>query len=230
MKRSIRANLRFWGSYGVQTLLLMMGVSLFFIILLGLGTSTGEDSMVGMTALEEGITYFGFYFVLLGGFILMVMLIGTFQTYWKVLISLNSRRREILAGMELTSLILIAIQIAAALLISCFVKNELTGRMAQLWPLMAALSLLEVSAAFVLGALYWRLGKAGLILFGLVCGAMGMAAGLCFAAYGDGVIENMMAWAAGHLETVKMAVLAGAVILHLASVAATWLLSRRSAA
>lgn len=165
--------LRFWFSRGLQVLASILGASVLYGLLMWIQM---DDSR-----LEFLLMMLPLYFILFGGFILLIMTFSLYKMMLSLCLSFGSTRREALVGMHIYRLIPTLGITALAALLYVFPGVEPLFSVRTMVLLSLGAFLLMGAVGSVLGMIYYRFGKVGAIITGISSVILGIGAGFLFA-------------------------------------------------
>lgn len=177
MKYGIRS-MKFWSRQCLSWLAISVLAALFLLILQSMGSeSPAIGSFYGffMTA--------PFYVISIGAFCGLILSASTFQTMFSVLVSMNATRKAVILGIMLTQavFILCILAVSAGLWGLGLAQTGEGGEMLTLLPLFAAVCFVLAAVGSVVGVVFLRWGKAGVIAMVIICGITGGIIGALFA-------------------------------------------------
>lgn len=177
--------LRFWVKQGLDSLLMALGASALYILLMSIQT---DDGLAGLLVLAP------LYLLLFGGFMTMAFLIGIYKMSVPLALSFGSTRNEVLLGLQIMRLFPIAgIPTLAALLTA--VSGEPTSMPAAiLLPLGIGFIMIMSALGSVFGVIYTKFGKFATVAAVISISLGGLAGGVFAAVAGD---SNPMDWLTG---------------------------------
>lgn len=173
--RQMRARLQFWCESWLETIALILAVAICIYLFLSFGKSAGS----AQDKLKEFLMIFPYYIMMTGMFGVFLVGIGYFQTYFQLLLSMNSTRKRIL-GNILVHLALMQLSILGIMgLIWKLVGGDAADAGISLLPFLTGSMFLAAACSVLLGTVMIRWGKIGMILFMLICTLIGGCAGVC---------------------------------------------------
>lgn len=173
--RQTRARLQFWCESWLETIALILVVAICIYLFLSFGRSAGS----AQDKLQEFLMIFPYYIMMTGMFGVFLVGIGYFQTYFQILLSMNSTRKRIL-GNILFHLALMQLSILGIMgLIWKLAGGDAADAGISLLPLLTGSMFLAGACSVLLGTVMIRWGKIGMILFTLICTLIGGCAGVC---------------------------------------------------
>lgn len=184
-------NIRFWGKNALESIGISLAAAVVLLMLSGMRSVVYSEEGFWMVVLS----LFPYYLVLAGGFMVAMLVLSYFQTYFSVLLSMNVTRKEIVIGI-MSSL---ALTMAGILVLAWGIWQICPGEIARdgrtLLPLLAAVFFLGAGVSVILGTVTLRWGKVGTIAMIVLCAVMGAFVGVWVSAGHDGseaLIDLMM--------------------------------------
>lgn len=193
-------HIKFWGGQ----LLEGIGVSLNCAAVFSFFQICRSDYSQGMGALvQEALALFPYYLFFSTAFVSLMLVVGYFQVYFSVLVSVNGTRKQVARGINVS----LGLTAVAAILIAAVVWMLVPGDVAQsglqILPLLAGIMLIMMAFFLVFGGVSVKWGKAGKIIMMVLCMVMGAIAGITVALNAD-IASLVMKLAKGHFLPVSV--------------------------
>ncbi len=155
----MRRGLIFWGKNTLETVGLSVGVALILVLLRGAGT--GGQMRKNIINMAE---IFPFFLMTAGFFVMMMAIVGYFQVYFSLLVSMNVTRRTVIAGiMSGTGVTALAI-LFLMFLVWRMIPGDISETGLELLPMFAGIFFAASAVCIILGVVVTRWGKIGVII------------------------------------------------------------------
>lgn len=175
--------LKFWGKQYLDNLTIIVGVAVLMLVFLAVGEielSSGMDNLF-----LEGIALFPYYLCFSASFAILLIGVGTFQTYFPVLVSMNVTRKSVVNGIMLCILAIMFTVLAVAALVWKFVPLKGMELNVQVLLLFGGVQLIFASLSLVCGYVVARWKKVGTIVMGAVGLIVGGSVGASVSIFGN---------------------------------------------
>lgn len=176
--------LRFWVKQGLDSLLMALGASALYILLMSIQT---DDGLAGMLVLAP------LYLLVFGGFMTMAFVIGIYKLSVPLALSFGSTRNEVLLGLQIMRLFPIVGIPALAALLTAVSGDPASMPAATLFPMGIGFITIMSALGSVFGVVYTKFGKIATVATVISIALGGMAGGVFAALAGD---SNPMDWLA----------------------------------
>lgn len=178
-------NLKYWGIEGIKGTVQVIGLSIALLVILVV-IAPLKLSLRNSNIMEGGImiwiSVFPYYLTIVGSIILLTLAIASIMHPYPTVLSLNARRGEAFLGMSCMFLIIILGICAASFLIWNWMPGEIAeGGRNLLWALTGAMFAVS-GISILLGLVYMRWNKVGIIVFTLMGGLIGGVFGISLSA------------------------------------------------
>ena len=209
-------NIKYWG----QNFLEGMGISILCAVVFSFFQICRGDYSQGMSVLMiEVLSLFPYYLFFSTAFVILMLVIGYFQVYFSVLVSVNALRKNVARGIGGSIGLTAATTILAAGVIWKLVPGDIAEAGIKILPLLSGILFLASGIFLIFGGAAAKWGKVGKIIVTILCMGMGAAAGITLAMDSD-VIPLIMKLAEGHFMPVCMI---GVVLYLISCVLVEWM-------
>lgn len=186
-------SLVFWGKNAAENLVLILAGSLVLVLFSGMGLSPDEKGGWG-GVIRAVLTWYPFYIMLMGGFLLAIAVSGYVKSYIPVLVALNCPRKKAVLGSLLSMLsTILAMAVVCALLWS--VVLQASPWLLEL-PLLTGGVLAECGIAVFAGGISFRNAGIGtkifVILTAVFAGILGMAVSISVTSGGEMMLTDLI--------------------------------------
>ncbi len=173
------SSLKFWSRQCLTWLGIAAVTSLFMLLLQGMG-----DETPAVSSLDTFLFVMPFYLIVIGAFCALILGASTFQTMFGALVSMNVTRKAVTAGIILTQAAFIGciLAVSAGMWSAARMISGESDTMLSLLPLFAAVCFGLAAVGTVIGIIFLRWGKAGVIALVIICGIFGGIVGAGYAA------------------------------------------------
>ena len=173
------SSLKFWSRQCLTWLGIAAVTSLFMLLLQGMG-----DETPAVSSLDTFLFVMPFYLIVIGAFCALILGASTFQTMFGALVSMNVTRKAVTAGIILTQAAFIGciLAVSAGMWSAARMISGESDTMLSLLPLFAAVCFGLAAVGTVIGIIFLRWGKAGVIALVIICGVFGGIVGAGYAA------------------------------------------------
>ncbi len=176
-------SLRFWGENWLETMGISLGAALVLMLFWGFGKS--YENMQEMAAM------YGYYLIAAGGFIVFLVGVTYYQTYFSLLVSMNATRKQVARDILINVAAMILGVTVLAALVWTVVPGELSEKGLELLPLLGGVLFIAAAFCVALGTIIAKWGKVGMIIFAVVCVLIGGCAGSSVAFLGGEILETL---------------------------------------
>lgn len=226
-RRNILGSLRFWGRTCLESLGMSAGLALVLMLLRELGSSVYAEN--AGDAVMTAIALFPYMLACAGMIVVTMCVIGCFQTYFSLLVSMNVTRPSAIKGIWLSQLGMILGILAMMTLIWKLTPGDISASGLMLIPFFAVVFFVAAAVCIVLGIVSTRWGKIGMILAILCFMLIGGLCGAFVAMSGEESLVEMIQISRGELVGINYwPMLAGSIALYLASGVFALIMTRNS--
>lgn len=170
-------NLKFWGKNWLKTLGISAGTALLLSFFYGTGVSDFGNGEIKETMMLQ-INIYPYYLMIAGAFIILMVPINYYKTYFPLLVSMNCTRKEaarwivFVVGAAVLSIVVVAAAVWKIL------PGEISSSGMQVLPLMAGALLIDGAVSLLLGCVNAKWGWIGTVAIVFISAAIGMLIGL----------------------------------------------------
>lgn len=175
-KSGLESSLNFWGKNCLESIgISLAGAALLFLFFgMGRGIYKAGDGV-------EILALVPYYIFLAGGFCGLMLVVGYFQLYFPILISMNVTRKKIVGGILLCQIVMLAVLVGISGLIWRLIPGDISSGGLRILPMLIGILLLAAAFCIALGAVIVRWGKIGTVIFAALAALIGAAAGMSVA-------------------------------------------------
>lgn len=224
---AVSGSFRFWGRTCLENIGMAAGLALALLLFRELGSSVYAEN--AGSAVQMAAAQFPYLLGGTGVILVMMTVMGCFQTYFSLLISMNVTRASAIRGIWLNQAGTILGILALMALIWKLTPGEISSSGLAMLPFFAVVFLVAAAVCIALGIVLIRWGKIGMIIAVFVFMVIGGFGGALVAMSGKESFMEMIYVSRERLAGIHYwPILVGSMIVYMASGAFALIMTRKA--
>lgn len=180
-------SLKFWGVLTIEGIGIAVGIGLLLYFYLLIQMPEGL-----VTGFFENLALYPYYLLVAGSFYTMMYVLGCFQVYYSLLVSMNVTRKATVLGIIASTGVLVAALLLIMWVIWKLVPGDVSSSGLGIFHLCSGILFIVTGVMLLLGVVIVKWGKIGTIVTMLIAGIGGGCMGASAAIMGENMIGMLL--------------------------------------